>query len=140
MNIELTNETENEVEFVEQNNTNTRKSFRKYELLVFLGCLLFAFIIWCYANYLEDPIIQKEVTVRFVLTNAEDGEVITDSTEQVMIYGERSSLATVSVITVYVERSMFSKYDEPTMIPIEYPEHIHSHVTGIELQLKNNKK
>ena len=61
MNIERNNETEYEVEYVEEYTPKTTSRYKKFQVFIFLGWLLLAFFVWCYANYLDDPIIQKEL-------------------------------------------------------------------------------
>ena len=138
MNIELNNETENEVEYAEKNNYTVAKRFKKFEIFIFLGCLVLAFMIWCYANYLDDPIIQKEITVYFVLEGGEANEDIETRSSKIVVYGEQSVISDMVAITNYVDRELFG--DDKTKInyTIDYPDGVHSHITEIELELIDN--
>lgn len=45
-------------------------------IALFLLMIVVAFGIWCYAEYLEDPIVEKRLVVNFNLTNGEPNEKI----------------------------------------------------------------
>ena len=63
MNIERNNETNNEVEYVDNSTNLISKRSRQRKIIIFLACLVFSFVVWCYANYLDDPIIKKEISI-----------------------------------------------------------------------------
>lgn len=140
MNIELNNATENEVEYAEKSNHLINKRFKKYEIFVFLGCLVLAFLIWCYANYLDDPIIQKEITVDFVLIKAEEQEKISIHSKKIVVYGEQSVVADLVAITNYVDRNLFAEDNTKINYEIDYPDGVHSHQTHIEIELLGSSK
>lgn len=126
-----------EVEYVEKSEVYSPKKLKKADFFMLIFCILAAFAIWCYANFINDPIIVKEVTVDFVLVDAHNQEVITPSKVNIEVYGEKSILDSIrnNTITVYVERSEFESYNSLTTITIEYPDGIHSHKNQIQLKL-----
>lgn len=136
MNTELNEVVENEVEYAETNNKHSKR-FKKYELLIFLGCLAFAFTMWCYANYIDDPIIQKDVDIYLVYEG--DGSVVSNPTK-IVIYGEESKLSNISEITVNVDAGSFSNGANKITIEIDLPEDVYSHNNEIEVELRNNTK
>ena len=129
MNIERNNATENEVEYVEKDYKQTSK-FKKFELLVFIGCLAFAFLMWCYANYMDNPIIQKEVKLEFEYEG--DGTILSIPST-IVIYGEESVLSNIQTITVKIDGTL--KKGEKKTIKVDLPEDVYSHNREIEIFL-----
>ena len=110
MNIERTNETENEVEFVEKETEFTSRKITKTKILIFIACLIFSFVVWCYANYLDDPIIKKDLqinfswdssdrNVSFVAVDAEGKRI-----DFIEVYGEQSKVYPLDKITVKIKQ------------------------------------
>lgn len=130
MNIERNNATENEVEYVEKHYKHSSK-FKKFELLVFIGCLAFSFIMWCYANYMDDPIIQKEVNLTFELNGNPGNGYLTS--EPITIYGEESVLSGISSIKVQITQESYTKGEKMT-VEVDLPEHVYSHDNYIEVE------
>ena len=111
------------------------KKPKNYSALIFIACLLLSFVVWCCAQYVHDPIIQKDMVVNFVLINGETNEAITPQFHMFTFYGLKSELENKSVINIEVDRSLFTSYDTYTTIPISYTDKFHSHTTEIELRL-----
>lgn len=143
MNIKLNNETENEVEFVENEDYSPKNRYKKYKMLMLIGCILLAFVVWCYANYLDDPIIKKSVDIEV------SGEVISDNIDYVVIdtksgkeinkveiYGEKSALISVNTIEIILDESQFT--DGKTSITVQLPleDGVHSHTSEITIKKK----
>ena len=107
-------------------------------LFVFLGCIIIAFAIWCYANFTVDPMIEKELFVEFKLEGGSSDEYITPVYHYFTFYGPKSAFEDIkdNSIAFTVKRSMFENYDEPTTIKLKYDDNYHSHVTEVELILK----
>ena len=80
MNIELNNATENEIEYVEDEIDYTPKKFVKFRVLIILCCAVFSFFVWCYAHYLNDPILIDKMEIKWAwVENIEDAnQIITD--------------------------------------------------------------
>jgi YbbR domain-containing protein len=141
MNINFTNENNpsvESVEFAEKSEQYTKKGFKKVDILIFITCFLAAFFIWCYANYVNDPIIIKEVTVEFVLVNAPENESINPSKKKISVYGEKSVLNSITnnTITIYVDRSEFEGEDKNIKYDFKCPSGIHSHVDTFDITLE----
>lgn len=126
-----------DVENAEKATGYSQKKFKTVDILIFAACLILAFIFWCYALYVDDPIIEKGISVNFVLVDGADNEYVTPIAKRIVVYGPLSKLSTSS-ITVKVNRSEFDDYNTATKIKIAYPEGINSNTTHLELQL--NKK
>ena len=139
MNIELNNSSEYEVEYVEETESSPVKKYRKFQLLIYLGCLLLAFLVWCYANYLDDPIIQKEVTLVITLDGVNSDQIVT-STHKIVIYGEKSVIAEIVEIKNNVNQNEFDKDSTTITKEIDFPEGVHSHKTTVEIQLRDKTK
>lgn len=127
-------------ESASSNEEYTPTKFKKIDILVFAVCLLLAFAIWCYAHYINDPIVTKQVTVNFVLENASVGETLSKKYENINVYGLESAIGAVSEITVYVDRSEFNNYDTETSITVDYPEGVNSHTDSVILELHSSDK
>ncbi len=124
-----------EVEYVEKSTSYTAKKFKKIDILIFVFCLALAFIFWCYALYVDDPVIQKNVTVNFVLEGGQSNEFILPTSQKIMVYGERSVLENINAVTVKVKRSDFNAYNKDTLITLEFPNNIQSYTKQVKLQL-----
>ena len=133
MNIERNNETEYEVEYVEENTLKTTSRYKKFQVLIFLGCLLLSFFVWCYANYLDDPIIQKEVALTFTVEGGQ-GEVI-QSSYTIVIYGEKSVLTEITEIVNKVNYNEFSEDNLTITKNVKLPSDVHTHNDEVELTL-----
>lgn len=136
MNIELDNVTENEVEYVEQKHTE-KSRFKKFEILLFIGCLLFSFMMWSYANYIDDPIIEKEVSITLELNGGKVSERIFSSTSKINVYGEESVLLGVYEIKIDVDRDEFEGeiYEITVDIADYLPEDVYTHEESITIQI-----
>lgn len=139
MNIEFNNATENEVEYAEKNNYSTSAKYKKYELLILLGCLVLAFLVWCYANYLDDPIIQKNVDLVVYLNDGNPGDEIFYY-KKVTVYGEESLISTISEIQIEVDRDKFKDSNSEITVDIDYPTNVHSHQKTVTVKLVNDDK
>ena len=140
MNIERNNDTEFEVEYVEENVQQNAKKNNKFQLFIFLGCLVLAFLVWCYANYLDDPIVQKEVDLIITLVNPQTGDAVKQSSQTIWIYGEESVLENIHVSTNQVNRNKFSGYDSTVDWDIELPDDVHTHDGDVKLTLVYNSE
>lgn len=139
MNINFTTEENPKVEKVEFVD-NTQKRFKKADILIFVICIIGAFVIWCYANYIDDPIVVRTVTVEYVLEDGENSEYIWPRRENIEVYGEKSVVDAISngTITIAIGKSSF-KNSETIDYKIVYPEGIHSHDTNTKLTLKGSQ-
>lgn len=124
-----------EVEYAQKGEAYTNRKFKKINILIFLVCLSMAFIFWCYALYIDDPIIQKNVTVNFVLVGGDSSEMILPAHKSITVYGEKSVLSGISSIKVEVKRSSFKEYNKDTLVEINYPKNIDSETKSITLKL-----
>ncbi len=108
------------------------------KLIIGILCVLIALGFWCYANYLDDPIIQKEITVDFVLVNGDANQDILPDKVNILIYGEKSVLNSITnnTITIHVDISEFKNQNE-TNYKIDLPKGFHSHITHQTLILGN---
>ena len=145
MNINFTTEDSpqvEQVEFVDKADEYTHKKLKKSDILVFVICIIGAFMFWCYVNYLDDPIVTKEVTVDFVLVDGSVNEYITPNKMKVWVYGEESTIDSLhnNTITVYVQRSDFEGFDAPINCVIDYPKGVHGDTKSVEIKMMTNKK
>lgn len=141
MKIERNNNSEFEVEEIEYEEKIAQtysKRYKKMRILVYLVCLLLAFMVWCYAHYLDDPIVQKEVSLIVYLNGGESGEEIIQSQNKILIYGEASALSGVDKIENTINRNKFSEYNSPITIEIDLPDYVHSHKEYVDVTLKYN--
>ena len=111
------------------------------KLFIGILCVLIAVGFWCYANYLDDPIIIREINVEFVLSeNGVLSNVVIDK-EVIEVYGEKSVLSSIPITTntlvISVDINEF-KNSETINFQIKYPDGIHSHVTQQQLTYKMN--
>lgn len=130
MNIELNNQTDNEVEYVEETN-KTHTKFNRVQVLIMLACFAFAFVMWCYANFIDDPIIQKEIPIHIDYLGE---EIIICKPSKVVVYGEKSELADVNEFKITLKRSDFAN-DKKISITIDLPEDVYSHDNEIQVEL-----
>ncbi len=146
MNIELNNATENEVEFVENVAHRPSNRFEKLKIFIFLGCLIFAFVVWCYAHYLDDPIVLVDRDIKCVWNDGSgrglqveitdmEGNVI----DKLAVYGERSVIYSVDTIQIELKKSDFENSDTK-VIDIEFPKDVHSHTTQVVVRLISEEK
>ena len=145
MNINFTTEDSpqvEQVEFVDKADEYTHKKLKRSDILVFVICIIGAFMFWCYVNYLDDPIVKKEVTVDFVLVDGSVNEYIVPNKVKIWIYGEESTINSLNgnTITVYVERSEFEDFNTPIDYVIDYPKDVHSDTKSVEIKMMTNKK
>ncbi len=124
-----------DVENPEKATGYSQKKFKTIDILIFAACLILAFVFWCYALYVDDPIIEKGISVNFELVGGGEGEYIAPEAKRIVVYGPLSKLSTSS-ITVKVNRSEFNDYNTSVKIKITYPEGIGSDTTQVDLQLK----
>ena len=139
MNIELNNSSEYEVEYVEKEESTPVRKYRKFQVLIYLGCLLLAFLVWCYANYLDDPIIQKEVTLVITLDGVHSDKLLR-STHKIVIYGEKSVISEIDEIRNNVNQNEFVVGSTTITKEIDFPEGVHSHETTVEVKLRDESK
>lgn len=133
MNIERNNESEYEVEYVEEYTPKTTSKYKKFQVFIFLGCLLLAFFVWCYANYLDDPIIQKEVALTFTVEGSNNHVI--QSSYTIVIYGEKSVLSEISEIENKVNSNEFSDDNLTITKNVKLPSGVHTHNDEVELTL-----
>ena len=115
-----------------------RSKFRFVDILIFLVCLVAAFIFWCYALYVDDPVIEKTIVVNFVLENAQEGDRLNKGSAKITVYGEQSLLTQTRNINVTVDRSQFDVYNQDTTVTFELPENFYCESNEIVLQLTNS--
>ena len=135
MNINFSQNSNAEIEYTNTNESYTPKKFTFLNIFIFVVCLLLAFAFWCFALYAEDPIIEKNITVNFVLVNGNANEYLDIQAKKITVYGERSILENVTSINVKIERSEFEKYDTKTLVDLQYPKMISSKTQEIYLTL-----
>lgn len=145
MNINFTTEDSpqvEQVEFVDKADEYTYKKLKKSDILVFVICIIGAFMFWCYVNYLDDPIVTKEVTVDFVLVDGSVNEYIVPNKVKVWVDGEESTINALNdnTIKVYVQRSDFEDFDTPINFVIDYPKGVHGDTKSVEIKMMTNKK
>lgn len=146
MNIEINNQVENEVEVEYVENINySNNNFKKYGFFMFLGCLVLSFLVWCFANYLDDPIIKKGVPAKFDWDGENTNVVFTiiDSKtgkeiKEIEIYGEKSVLIYVNSISVELSESQFSDGKDIITIKLPLEDGVHSHIS--EITIKKTEK
>ena len=136
MNIELENNTENEIEYTEK--TDDYNSFwKKIKFcLLILICLLSAFAIWCYASFVDDPIVQKDVTVHF---DYDGNGYLMSTPSKITVYGEESKLASFYEIKVLIDSDSFADTNKIT-VEVDLPDGVYSHDNVIEVELKKYTK
>lgn len=135
MKIKFSKNSDTEVEYTTAGEVNAPKKFRILNVFIFIFCLALAFVFWCYALYVEDPIIEKNITVNFILINAESGEYLDTQSKNITVYGEQSILGNVNSINVKIDRKEFAKYDTKTLVNLQYPKKISSKTQQLYLTL-----
>lgn len=136
--------TNQEISTINEKNENivsedeSSKKSNVINFLIFLGCIVIAFAIWCYANFTVDPMIEKELIVQFVLEDGATNEYLTPVYHSFTFYGPKSAFANIkdNTIKFIVKRSIFKNYDEPITVKLNYGDDYHSHTTEVELTLK----
>ena len=141
MNIELNNSTENEIEYVENETEYTPKKFEKYRLLIILCCAIFSFFVWCYAHYLNDPILIDNLELRWTwVENAtSDNQVITDIhgnfiKDMKVVFTDMEGNI-IENIAVYAEQSVLDKADNYLPIKLNPSDFIESNTKEILIRL-----
>lgn len=125
----------NNNETVQKNEEYSTKKFKKIDILIFIVCILIAFFCWCYAHYVNDPIVEKELTLNFVLEGGESYEELSQDSITVTIYGISSKIADLNEVDIAINRSLFNSYDADTMITIEHDDDYHCYTTEVSLKL-----
>lgn len=98
------------------------KKFKKTDILIFIACLLFAFVFWCYALFVDDPVIERQVALYAVLEGGSADEYVVLSEVTVSVYGAESVMNSFGELTVYVDRDAFSATGESVTVEIAYPD------------------
>lgn len=135
MNKDLGTDYSSEFEYQSDGKSSKGRKFRAIDVLIFIICLFMAFVFWCYALYVDDPVIEKSITVNFVVDGGDSTDILTPASRRIVVYGKRSELNSVSAITVKIKKSEFKGYDTPTTITIQYPKNISSDTKQIVLKL-----
>ena len=138
MNSELNTINSSEVNYSESSNEYRPKRFKVIDILIFGVCLVLAFAFWCYAVYLDDPIIEKNITVNFIVEGGNANETLSPASYTIQVFGKRSDIKDLTSLTVKVNRSDFKEYDVPTLINIRYPANVSSDTKQIKLKLIND--
>ncbi len=119
------------------NESNGKFKLRFVDVLIFIVCLVAAFVFWCYALYVDDPVIEKTVIVNFILENANEGDKLSKGSAKIVVYGEQSLLARTRNINVTIDRAQFDLYNQDTVITFELPDNYYSETNEVVLQLTN---
>lgn len=125
-------------EISEKNEEYSTTRFKKTDILIFVACLLLAFICWCYAHYIDDPILEKTVTVNFVLDGGNGTEYLSVQSQRMVVYGIKSDIDDIKIITIHVDRSLFGEYNTETEINIDQSDLYHFSSNTIKLKLLSN--
>lgn len=139
MNSNYQQEDMNELEISQRSDSYSSKKFKKIDILIFLSCLALAFVFWCYALYVDDPVIEKTLMIDMTLENGSALERIELEEIRVSVIGPRSELTPISVIRMSVDRSEFSEYDEYITVELQYPDGIDGNVREIKVKLVYDK-
>lgn len=139
MNTNVENSTVSEAPANISTEETVSQKFKKIDILIFIACILLAFILWCYASNLADPVVEMDIPVYFVLENGQPDEVLTEPFSKFTFYGKQSDLQEIGVVTIYVDRSQFSEYDVETLIEINYRSNFNSETKTVKLTLTLNK-
>ena len=134
------NDNQEMINLNENESSNTQEEYvpkksRTVDFLILLACLIAAFIFWCSAHYIADPIIEKEIDVKFVLVNGAENEYIVHKPIRLVFYGKESVLKKLSVIEFEVERDEFVDYDVDTKVSPQKTNDYHTHTKEVILQL-----
>ena len=115
------------------------RRFRNVDILILIACFLLAFAFWCYAHYINDPIIEKTITINFVLDGAESFEHLEEDSYKFVVYGTQSELSNINEVTIHIDRSNFASYNTETTISIDHPDYYHCLTEQINLKLLSSK-
>ena len=134
------NDNQEMINLNENESSNTQEEYvpkksRTVDFLILLACLIAAFIFWCSAHYIADPIIEKEIDVKFVLVNGAENEYIVQDPIRLVFFGKESVLKKLEVIEMKVERSVFVDYDVDTKVSTPKTNDYHTHTKEVMLQL-----
>ena len=94
----------------------------RFDWVVLVICAFIALFIWAYALNVTDPIIEKEVPVRYVYEGL-DPELMVEEFETVLVYGPASLFDNLDAIDVVVNRAEFYNKTEIDK-RIKYPSRI----------------
>lgn len=133
MNTNYSNDDLNEVE--NPYKADSSRKFRKIDILIFIVCLALAFVVWCYALFIDDTVIEKDVLLNFVLEGGAYNESLECDTRSITVYGSKSLLSGVSKIDVSVSRTDFAEYGEYVTATVEYPDGVEGEVKQIKVRL-----
>ena len=121
------------------NNTETQTAEKKHSkninILIFLACLVLAFILWCFALYIDDPVIKADLTVRFELVGESEDEFLIYEPQKITVYGKSSILKNKTYIVAKVNRSEFKTYNQNTLVNIKFDKYIESDTNKVYLKL-----
>ena len=118
--------------------THHKFKFRFVDIFIFLLCIVAAFVFWCYALYVDDPVIEKEVMVNFILENGQEGDKLSQSSAKIVLYGELSLLAYTRYINVKIDRNQFDIYDHDTVVTFVLPDNFYCETNEVVLKLTNS--
>lgn len=96
---------------------------RRFDWIVFVFCVLAAFVIWLVALNASDPIIEKDLAIVYELQQNDANYELIPEYKTVRVYGTRSVLDDVDEITVVLT---FSDFDQTGSCDksISYPDGI----------------
>lgn len=89
----------------------THKKFKKIDILILIVCLAISFCVWCYAQYVADPIIEREVRVSFMLEGTTDNIHLINAFDKITVYGKRSQIASLTSHSIKISINEFSESD-----------------------------
>ena len=129
MNPKIENAQANEMEENALNHKSTEKS-NKWNFLIFICCIIFAFLIWCFST----PMTEQDLWVKFVIVDAMPNEVIGPEYAMYTFYGKKAILEEMATtnseqnpVIIKVKRSAFVNpetgevlYDTPMDLFIDY--------------------
>lgn len=121
-------------------NTKNIKQSKNINFFIFLVCLLLAFIFWCYALYINDPVIQASVTVRFELVGGDTNDQLSTTSKTMIVYGKRSFLDNKTVVNAKIQRSDFNEYNKSTLVKIDFEKFVESENNYVYLEIINPNK
>ena len=146
MNPKIENVQLNEMEDNALNNHKSTEKSNKWNLLIFICCIMLAFVVWC----LSTPMTSQELIVKFVLLDAQSNEKIGPEYASYTFFGSKEVLDELASknshqnpIIINVKREAFVNpdtqevlYDVPVDIYIKYTDtSFHSH-DGESMKLK----
>ena len=89
----------------------TQKRFKKIDILILIACLVISFCVWCYAEYVADPIIERDIRVSFIVEGAKEGVHLIDAFDRITVYGKRSQIGSLGSHTIKIHINEFSESD-----------------------------